>query len=201
MCSSDLEIVGTLKGGISTYKDEEGRELDFPSTSDFLFSPCPTGPSYLKGGFWISLGTELELLKTQVTSGTGGNVIFNSVQKDQGTLTYLITGTSDAYSFNFLDSSLSGGTTGSNSPFYLVSSYSPSVSSYNFIQTNSAPIDEYQGIDSAYHGGKYYWATFYSGTGSFGTYSISEEPDYNGYSILTAEITPSESLEIGRAHV
>jgi hypothetical protein len=180
--------------GISTYKDDYGRDLDLPSTSEFLFSPCPTGPSYLKGGFWISLGTELELLKTQVTSGTGGNVIFNSVQKDQGTLTYLITGTSDTYSFNFIGSSLTGGTTGSNSPFYLVSSYTPSLNSYNFIQTNSAPIDQYQGIDSAYLDGKYYWATFYSGTGSFGSYSISEEVTYNGYSILTAEITPSESL-------
>jgi hypothetical protein len=50
-----VEIVGTLKGGISTYKDDYGRDLDLPSTSEFLFSPCPTGPSYLKGGFWISL--------------------------------------------------------------------------------------------------------------------------------------------------
>ena len=190
----EVDIVGTIEGGISTYKDGYGRNLDFPSTSEFLFSSCPTGPSYLKGGFWISLGTELELLKTQVTSGTGGNVIFNSVQKDQGTLTYLITGTSDTYSFDFIGSSLTGGTTGSNSPFYLVSSYTPSLSSYNFVQTNSAPIDQYQGIDSAYFNGKYYWATFYSGTGSFGSYSISEEADYNGYSILTAKITPSESL-------
>ena len=191
----EVEIVGTLQGGISTYKDDYGRDLDLPSVSDFIFSPWETtGSSYLKGGFWISLGTELEILKTSVTSGTGGNVIFNSVQKDQGTLTYLITGTSDAYSFDFIGSSLTGGTTGSNIPFYLVSSYTPSLSSYNFIQTNSAPIDEYQGIDSAYLNGKYYWATFYSGTGSFGSYSISEEADYNGYSILTAEITPSESL-------
>jgi len=191
----EVEIVGTLKGGISTYKDDYGRDLDLPSVSDFIFSPWETsGSSYLKGGFWISLGTELEILKTNVTSGTGGNVVFNSVQKDQGTLTYLITGTSDAYSFDFIGSSLTGGTTGSNTPFYLVSSYAPSLRSYNFIQTNSAPIDEYQGIDSAYLNGKYYWATFYSGTGSFGSYSISEEAGYNGYSILTAEITPSESL-------
>lgn len=191
----EVEIVGTLKGGISTYKDDYGRDLDLPSVSDFMFSPWETsGSSYLKGGFWISLGTELEILKTNVTSGTGGNVVFNSVQKDQGTLTYLITGTSDTYSFDFIGSSLTGGTTGSNTPFYLVSSYTPSLRSYNFIQTNSAPIDEYQGIDSAYLNGKYYWATFYSGTGSFGSYSISEEADYNGYSILTAEITPSESL-------
>jgi hypothetical protein len=190
-----VEMVGTLKGGISTYKDNYGRDLDLPSTSDFIFSSwSSTGSSYFKGGFWISLGTELELLKTKVTSGTGGNVIFNSVQKDQGTLTYLITGTSDSYSFDFIGSSLTGGTIGSNSPFYLVSSYTPSLSSYNFIQTNSAPIDEYQGIDSAYFNGKYYWSTFYSGTGSFGSYSITEESDYNGYSILTAEITPSESL-------
>jgi hypothetical protein len=191
----EVEIVGTLEGGVSTYKDNYGRDLDLPSSSDFLFSSwSPTGAYYFKGGFWISLGTELELLKTRVTSGTGGNVIFNSVQKDQGTLTYLITGTSDTYSFDFIGSSLTGGTTGSNSPFYLVSSYTPSINSYNFIQTNSAPIDEYQGIDSAYFNGKYYLATFYSGTGSFGSYSISEEADYNGYSILTAEITPSESL-------
>ena len=190
----EVEIVGTLEGGISTYKDGYGRNLDFPSTSEFLFSPCPTGPSYLKGGFWISLGTELELLKTRVTSGTGGNVIFNSVQRDQGTLTYLITGTSDAYSFDFIGSTLTGGTTGSSSPFYLVSNYSPALSSYNFVQTNDAPIDEYQGIDSAYSNGKYYWTTFFSGTGSFGSYSISEGVSYNGYSILTAEITPSESL-------
>ena len=190
----EVEIVGTLEGGIATYKDGYDRDLDIPSTSEFLFSPCPTGPSYLKGGFWISLGTELELLKSQVTSGTGGNVIFNSVQKDQGTLTYLITGTSDTYSFDFIGSSLTGGTTGSSSPFYLISNSTPSLSSYNFVQTNGAPIDEYQGIDSAYFGGKYYWTTFFSGTGSFGSYSISEEPDYNGYSILTAEITPSESL-------
>lgn len=189
-----VEIVGTLEGGISTFKDGYNRNLDLPSTDEFIFSQWETaGSNYLKGGFWISLGTELELLKTEVTSGTGGNVIFNSIQKDQGTLTYLITGTSNSTSFDFIGSSLTGGSTGSNTPFYLISDYSPAAVSHNFIQTNSAPIDEFQGIDSSYFNGRYYWATFYSGTGSFGSNSISEEANYNGYSILTAEITPSQS--------
>lgn len=188
----EVDIVGTLKGGISTYSDGWERGLDNPSTSEFLFSSWNSS-SYLKSGFWISIGTEFELLKSKVTSGTGGNVIFNSVQKDQGTLTYLITGTSDSYGFDFLGSGLTGGTTGTTGPLYMVANYAGSLSSYNFIQTNSAPINPEQGIDSGYRDGKYYWATFYSGTASFGSYTASQNPDYNGYSVLTAELTPSES--------
>jgi hypothetical protein len=188
----EVDVVGTLKGGISTYSDGWQRGLDNPSTSEFLFSSWNSS-SYLKSGFWISLGTEFELLKAKVSSGTGGNVIFNSVQKDQGTLTYLITGTSDAYAFNFLGSGITGGTTGSTGPLYMIANYAGGLSSYNFIETNSAPIDPEQGIDSGYRNGKYYWATFYSGTASFGSYTASENPDYTGYSVLTAELTPSES--------
>lgn len=194
MSVSDYEVslVGTLEGGVATYKDVWDNYLDAPSTQNFLFSPWD-GSSYLKSGFWISLGTEMELLKSEVSSGTGGNVIFNSIQRDQGTLTYLITGSSSSYSFNFSGTGISGGVTGSTGPFYMIINNSPSVSSYSFIQTNSAPLDDFQGIDSSIKDGKYYWSTFYSGTGSFGTKSISEEADYNGYSSLTAVLTPSES--------
>lgn len=187
----EVGFVGTLKGGISTSKDSWGRELDSPLASEFLFSSWSSG--YLQSGFWISLGTEFELLKTEVTSGTGGNVIFNSLQRDQGTLTYLLTGTSDSYSFDFLGAGISGGSTGSTGPFYLIANSIPSVSSYSFINTNSSPIDSQQGIDSSYRDGKYYWSTFYSGTASFGSYSIPSRADYDGYSFLTAELTPSQS--------
>lgn len=195
MSVSDYEVslVGTLEGGIATYKDSWDNYLDSPSTQEFLFSSWDSS-NYLKSGFWISVGTETELLKTEVTSGTGGNVIFNSVQKDQGTLTYLITGSSSSYNFNFGGVGVSGGTTGNTGPFYMVINNSSSISSYNFIQTNSAPLDDYQGIDSGIKDGKYYWSTFYSGTGSFGTNSFSQEADYNGYSSLTAVLTPSESM-------
>lgn len=186
------DIVGTLKGGISTYKDGWDRALDSPSTEEFVFS-AGTGP-YLRSGFWISLGSELELVKTQVSSGTGGDVVFNSIQKDDGTLTYLITGTSDAEIFTFASYPIGGGTAGSTGAFYLVCDNVPFLISGSFITTNSAPIDQYQGIDSGFRDGKYYWATFYSGTASFLSYSISEESDYTGYSVLTAEITPSESF-------
>ena len=189
----EVSISGTLEGGISTYKDQWERSLDLPSTSEFLFSSWNSS-SYLKSGFWISLGTELELLESQVSSGTGGNVIFNSIQRDGGTSTYLITGSSNSFEFNFSGTGISGGTTGTTGPFYLILNDVPTVSSYKFIGTNSAPLDDYQGIDSALKGGKYYLATFYSGTGSFGTRSISEEADYDGYSVMTAIITPSESL-------
>jgi len=188
----NVDVVGTLKGGISTYKDGWERNLDSPSTENFLFSSETT--SYLRSGFWISMGSDLELVKTQVTSGTGGSVVFNSVQKDDGTLTYLITGTSDSYSFNFASSSVTGGASGSTGAFYLVANNTPTVAISNFIQGNSAPIDQYQGIDSGYREGNYFWATFYSGTASFSSYTASEEVTYQGYSILTAEITPSESF-------
>ena len=188
----NVDVVGTVNGGISTYKDGWERDLDNPSTEEFLFSSGTT--SYLRSGFWISMGSELELVKTQITSGTGGHVVFNSVQKDNGTLTYLITGTSDAYSFNFASSTVGGGTTGSTGPFYLVTNNTPLVTTSNFIETNSAPIDQYQGIDSGYREGNYYWATFYSGTASFSSYTASEEADYVGYSVLTVEITPSQSF-------
>jgi hypothetical protein len=188
----DVDIVGTLEGGIATYKNEYGRTLDNLETSEFLFSSWNSS-SYLKDGFWISLGTELELIKTNATYGTGGNKVFNSVQKDQGTLTYLITGTSDCPSFDFLGTSVTGGTSGVL-PFYLISNNTPSVSSYNFIQTNSAPIDADQGIDSGYRNGKYFFGTTYSGTASFGSYTASQEANYDGYSLLTVEITPSQSF-------
>lgn len=186
------DIAGTLKGGISTYKNEWERDLDSPSTEEFLFS-AGTGP-YFRSGFWISLGSELELVKTQISSGTGGDVVFNSIQKDDGTLTYLITGTSDAEIFTFASYPIGGGTAGSTGAFYLICDNTPLLTSGSFIVTNSAPIDQYQGIDSGFMNGKYYWATFYSGTASFISYSISEEADYTGYSVLTAEITPSESF-------
>lgn len=188
----EVNIVGTLEGGLATYKDQWSRSSDLPSSSDFLFSSWDTG--YLKSGFWISLGTELELLKTKVTSGTGGNVIFNSIQKDQGSQTYLITGTSKSDQFNFLGSGITGGSTGATGPFYLIANYNSTISSFNFINTNSAPIDSYQGIDSGFRDGKYYFATFYSGTGSFGGKSISEGFNYPGFSVLTASLTPSESI-------
>lgn len=193
MTISDYEvsIVGTLEGGISANKDGWGNNLDSPLAQNFLFSSWDS--SYLKSGFWISLGTEMELLKSEVSSGTGGNVIFNSVQRDQGTLTYLITGSSNSGSFIFSGSTVSGGPSGSTGPFYMVVSNSPSVSSSNFVQTNLSSLDDFQGIDSDFRDGRYYWSTIYSGTGSFGSKSISEEADYNGYSILTASITPSES--------
>lgn len=188
----NTDIVGTLKGGVSTYKDGWNRNLDNPSTDEFIFS-AGTG-SYSRSGFWISLGSDLELVKTEVTSGTGGDVVFNSVQKDDGTLTYLITGTSNSGSFDFASSTVSGGTFGTTGAFYLIANNTPTISSSNFIVTNSAPIDQYQGIDSGYRDGKYYWATFYSGTASFSTYTSEENPDYTGYSVLTAQITPSESF-------
>jgi hypothetical protein len=90
------------------------------------------------------------------------------------TLTYLITGTSDCPSFSFLGTSVTGGTSGVL-PFYLISNYTPSISSYNFIQTNSAPIDVDQGIDSGYRDGKYFFGTTYSGTASFGSYTATQE--------------------------
>jgi hypothetical protein len=191
------DIVGTLKGGISTYKDGWDRNLDSPSTEEFLFS-SGTG-SYSRSGFWISMGSELELVKTKVTSGTTGDVVFNSIQKDDGTLTYLITGTSSSDYFEFLSSGVYGGTSGSTGAFYLIANRTPEfISSSSFITTNSAPIDQYQGIDSGYREGKYYWSTFYSGTASFISnaisYTSSESPDYLGYSVLTAEITPSGSF-------
>jgi hypothetical protein len=194
MAVSDYEvsITGTLEGGISTYKDLNNI-LDSPLSKDFLFSSWSSS-SYLKSGFFLSLGTEMELLKSEVSSGTGGNVIFNSVQRDLGTLTYLITGSSNSHSFDFLGTGVSGGTTGSTGPFYMVVSNTPTVLSSNFIETNSAPLDDFQGIDSDIGEGKYYWSTFYSGTGSFASFSVSEEENYNGYSILTASITPSESI-------
>lgn len=188
----EVDIIGTLKGGISTNKGDWQNSLDNPSASDFLFSSWNSS-SYLRSGLLISLGTEFELLRSNVTSGTGGNVTFNSIQKDEGTLTYLITGTSDAYSFGFLESSISGGTTGSTGPLYLIANYSGTISSYNFIETNLAPINSDQGIDSGYRDGKYYWSTFYSGTASFGNYSASQNADYDGFSVLTAKITPSQS--------
>jgi hypothetical protein len=187
----EVSIVGTMEGGISTYKDGWGDNLDLPSTSEFLFSSWDT--SYLKSGFWIALGTEFELLKSEVSSGTGGNVIFNSVQRDQSTLTYLITGSSNAGTFNFAGSQVSGGTTGSTGPFYTIVTNTPTISSFGYIQTNSVPLDDYQGIDSDFRGGKYYVSTFYSGTAEFGSKTISEEANYNGYSVLTARITPSGS--------
>jgi len=188
----EVSIVGTLEGGISTYKGDWGNNMDLPSTSELLFSTWNSS-SYLKSGFWIALGTELELLKSEISSGTGGNVIFNSVQRDQSTLTYLITGSSSSATFNFASSQVSGGTTGSTGPFYMVVTNAPTVSSSSYIQTNSAPLDDYQGIDSDFRGGKYYFSTFYSGTAALGARTISEEADYNGYSILTASITPSGS--------
>lgn len=187
-----VDIVGTLKGGISTYKDGWERNLDIPSTDEFIFS-AGTG-SYSRSGLWISTGSELELVKTQVTSGTGGDVVFNSIQKDEGTLTYLITGTSSAGFFDFASSTVQGGTSGTTGAFYLITNNVPTVSSSNFIITNSAPLDQYQGIDSGFRNGKYYWATFYSATASFSSYTKSENSDYTGYSVLTAEITPSESF-------
>jgi len=190
----EVSIVGTLEGGISTYKDGWENDLDFPLTQNFLFSSWDS--FYLKSGFWISLGTEMELLKSEVSSGTDGNVIFNSVQRDQGSLTYLITGSSNSGSFNFSGSSVSGGPSGSTGPFYMVVSNTPSVSSYSFIQTNLSSLDDFRGIDSDFRGGRYYWSTIYSGTGSFGTKSISEEADYSGYSILTVSMTPSESSSV-----
>jgi len=188
----EVSIVGTLEGGVSTYRGDWENNMDLPSTSEFLFSTWNSS-SYLKSGFWISLGTEFELLKTEVSSGTGGNVIFNSVQRDQSTLTYLITGSSSSSTFNFASSEVSGGVTGSTGTFYMVVTNTPTVSSSSYIQTNSAPLDDYQGIDSDFRGGKYYISTFYSGTASLGSRSISEEADYNGYSVLTAVITPSGS--------
>lgn len=189
----EVNIAGTMEGGISTYKNEWDRNLDLPSTTEFIFSSWDGSSSYLKSGFWVSLGSELELLKTASTYGTGGNVIFNSVQKDQGTLTYLITGTSDSYSFSFLGTGATGGITGSVSPFYLIPNYYSEVTGYKYIQTNSAPLDVYQGINSEHKNGKYIIGTFYSGTASVGTYTSSQEPNYNGYSLLTVEITPSQS--------
>jgi len=187
----EVSIVGTLEGGISTYKDGWENSLDLPSTSNFLFSSWDS--SYLKSGFWISLGTEMELLKTEVTSGTGGNVIFNSVQRDPGSLTHLITGSTNSLDFTFSGSTISGGTPGSTGPFYIILNNSPSVTSSTFIETNLSNIDDFQGIDSDIRDGSYYISTFYAGTGSIGSRSVSEEAGYNGYSVLTAIVTPSQS--------
>ncbi len=187
----EVSISGTLEGGISTYKDELDKNLDLPDTNNFLFSSWDS--FYLKSGFWISLGTEMELLKTEVTSGTGGNVIFNSVQMDPGSLTYLITGSSNSGNFTFSGSEITGGNTGSTGPFYLILTNSPSVSSSSFIGTNLSILSDFQGIDSDIRDGKYYISTFYAGNGTIGSKSISEEAEYNGYSVLTAVLTPSQS--------
>lgn len=186
-----VSIVGTLEGGISTGKNLFDSELDSAQTDEFLFSTWDS--PYLKSGFLLALGSEMELIKTDVSSSTGGNVIFNSVQRDKGTLTYLVTGSTNSGSFNFSESLVSGGITGSTGPFYMVVKENSSVLNSNFIETNLPSLDDFQSIDSSFLDGKFYWSTLYTGTGSFGNKSISEEPTYSGISILTASLTPSGS--------
>lgn len=185
-----VSLVGTLEGGISTGKNPNNPGLDSPMSQEFVFSSGSS--TYLKSGFVIDLGTEMQLLKTEVSSSTGGNVIFNSIQKDKGTSTYLITGSSDSGSFTFSGSLISGGSTGSTGPFYLIGNENSGVFTSSFIQTNS-PLDDFRGIDSSLDDGKYFWTTIYTGTGSFGEKIIQSPPEYNGFNLLTVSLTPSES--------